>query len=795
MIDGIGQFLSEILTPAFLVDWATMAVSLFNVIVLLWLGLTVVLNAETPRWGVWLAGGGLILGGLFFVAHTAMLGHGLDDVGAGMDFWWQAGWIPVVILPYVWYGVMLWYSGFWDGHNGAVRRRHLLPFTLASLMLAGLAVLFVFFNPLPSYAELVQLSTHPIRVGLTRLQVLVVFYPVYAILCMGLSLDVVMRPEPSGRVMGDLARRRARPWLTATSVVLLAVGVLVAWVIIWLVLGVHNNTLAPVSTDLESPVYWFDLVTSLLVAIAICLLGQAIVSYEIFTGKILPRRGFVRQWRSALLLAVVYSLLVGGSLARQPHPVAGQSGLLLTTVLMSTFFALFSWRAYVERERYIDNLRPFVTSQGLFDELLARTGDDRPLSGNGAGATYKLGIATYADRHDVQNQQGEHGELPTPHIAFAALCHNVLGVRVGYLMAVGPLSPLVGPPLAYPAGREVSLPSISEITNKLESPQTMYVPMNPERWGGASWAVPLWSERGLIGVLLLGEKLDGGLYAQEEIEIARATGERLIDTQASAQLAQRLMHLQRQRLAESQVLDRRARRVLHDDVLPLLHTALLELMTEEGSVKSAGRRPKAAQTGVIDADDSRQAALGNLSQAHHLISDLLRDMPSTAAPEIGRLGLVGALRKVVNEEFATAFDSVEWQVDAQAQERASDISPLSAEVLYYAAREAIRNSARYARHNAHGEQGRPLHLKIAVLWHDGLEIVVEDDGAGIAGGRHVPDNSDGTNGSGPHSGSGQGLALHSTMMAVVGGSLGVESAPGEYTRVALSLPMGVDTSA
>ena len=87
------------------------------------------------------------------------------------------------------------------------------------------------------------------------------------------------------------------------------------------------------------------------------------------------------------------------------------------------------------------------------------------------------------------------------------------------------------------------------------------------------WAVPLWSERGLIGVLLLGDKRDGGLYTQEEIEIARASGERLIDTQASAEMARRLMALQRQRLADSQVLDRRARRVLHDDVLPRLHTA------------------------------------------------------------------------------------------------------------------------------------------------------------------------------------------------------------------------------
>ena len=81
---------------------------------------------------------------------------------------------------------------------------------------------------------------------------------------------------------------------------------------------------------------------------------------------------------------------------------------------------------------------------------------------------------------------------------------------------------------------------------------------------------------------------------------------------------------------------------------------------------------------------------------------------------------------------------------------------------------------------------------MAVLWHEGLEIVVEDDGAGIEGGNRTLAGS--TNGSGPQSGSGQGLALHSTMMAVVGGSLGVESAPGEYTRVSLSLPVGRRTS-
>jgi signal transduction histidine kinase len=35
---------------------------------------------------------------------------------------------------------------------------------------------------------------------------------------------------------------------------------------------------------------------------------------------------------------------------------------------------------------------------------------------------------------------------------------------------------------------------------------------------------------------------------------------------------------------------------------------------------------------------------------------------------------------------------------------------------------------------------------------------------------------------------GHGLALHSTMMAVIGGSMTVESAPGQHTRITLEVP-------
>ena len=39
----------------FYLDWAIMAVSLFNTILLIWLGLTVLLNSDRHTWGIWIS--------------------------------------------------------------------------------------------------------------------------------------------------------------------------------------------------------------------------------------------------------------------------------------------------------------------------------------------------------------------------------------------------------------------------------------------------------------------------------------------------------------------------------------------------------------------------------------------------------------------------------------------------------------------------------------------------------------------------------------------------------------------
>ncbi|MDQ3816019.1 MAG: hypothetical protein M3347_19090 [Armatimonadota bacterium] len=711
-------------TGQFILYWASLTVLLFNTILLFWLGLIILLNVERHTWGSWLAAVGLLIGGAFFAAYIAGLDYALEDLVRGIHTWWYPSWGAVIALPFGWYLLMLWYTGFWDARQSPLHHRHRPWFFLTFLLALLLVGLVLYFSPQRVLAQVAHPSSSETG-AFDKFPLLILLYPIYIVLCVSLALDALHRPEPSGRLMGDLARRRARPWLIASSLVQLLVSLLVAGMMLGVIVQAWRRGIGGLYALPGPVVDWFEFIVPTLIAISIVLLGKAVVSYEIFTGKTLPRRGFLRQWRYIVLVAAGYSLLVGWSLMQAWRPVYG---LLMTAVLMSIFYALFSWRSYGEHEQYMTQLRPFVTSQHLYEHLL----------------TYSSPVPT------------EHNQPVDAATPFRALCEDVLGARVAALVALGPLAPLVGPPLIYPLNTPLLLSELGKITSQFTSPKAMCISLDPTQYGGAVWAIPLWSERGLIGVLLLGEKWDGGLYTQEEIEIARASGERLIDTQASAVLAHRLMALQRQRLAESQVLDRRGRRMLHDDILPRLHTAMLALSN-----------PQSYQ------DGAPQDALSLLAEVHHQISNLLREMPTTTAPEVARLGLVAALRCVVDEELGGAFDDVTWQIEPQAEQEMKNIPSLTAEVLFYAAREAMRNAARYGRH---GEADRPLHLRIALLWRDGLEIVIEDDGVGL----EASGSSAG--------GSGHGLALHSTMMAVVGGQLSTESAPGQFTRVVLTLP-------
>jgi signal transduction histidine kinase len=284
------------------------------------------------------------------------------------------------------------------------------------------------------------------------------------------------------------------------------------------------------------------------------------------------------------------------------------------------------------------------------------------------------------------------------------------------------------------------------------------LPLDPAQHRELRWAIPLWAERGLIGALLLGEKRDGGLYTQEEIEVARAGAERIVDMLAGEQMARRLMELQRRRGVETRVMDLKTRRALHDDVLPTLHAAALRLNSLSHNEPAVGE------------------AIQALADVHRQIAALIHAPTPTAIPN--GCNLLEALRIVVDQEFAGEFESVSWKV---ADELPS-LEPLTQEVVFCAAREAVRNAAVHGR----GERSeRLLNLTLEIRHDDALSVAVKDDGVGLAFPLRFSEGPE----SEPPTGSGGGLALHSTMLAIVGGYLVVESTPDGGTQVVITLPL------
>jgi signal transduction histidine kinase len=699
----------------FFLDWAALAVSLFNAILLLWLGLTVLLNAERRTWGAWLSAFALLAGFLFFLSHTILLSYGLDLPAGTLNFWWQMGWVPLVGIPLAWYAIMLWYSSHWQTPTvpASLGRRSIFWLCLVIAVFITGALLFA--SPLPSASQLTRydLTANPAWHGFP---VLILFYPLYALLCTVLSIEALLHPAPALRVMGEFARQRARPWLVSASVLLLVVSLLAAGVVGWLALFVYTQ---PFSPQLMPTLVGFDLFIAALIAATILVVGQAVVSYEVFTAKILPRQGLLRYWRRAVLLGAIFSGMMSWGTLLPLRPIYN---LLLSSALVTLFFALLSWRSYVEGDRTIEILRPAAARQ--------------------------------------ENELAPGMEMQLP---FQVLCAQVLDARAALLVPLGQFAALASPPAAYPPDQPPHPPDLAELVTRIGKAQPLCLPLAPQRNSSLSWAVPLWNEGGLTGLLLLSDKRSGSLYTQEEMEIARSVCERLIGNRVSAELRRRLLLLQRQHLMDSQVADRRTRRSLHDEILPDLHALILALSS-----------PAAA-------DPQINEAVEGLSQIHGKIADLLHNLPPAVEPEFSRSGLVAALQQTLQREFPGSFDAVTWRIDETAEQKSLSLPGTAREVLFYAAREAIRNAARHA---GSTEDTQPLKLNLQFAWEKGLKISIEDNGIGLPtreledGKDNLPSNS-------------RGLALHSTLMAVIGGSLTLESDPGAFTRLTLFLPENV----
>ncbi len=693
------------MTGLFTLDWAILSISLFNTIVLFWLALTVLLNCNHHNIGVWMMGGGLILGGTFFVSHTAILGQSLNLNLDGLNFWWQYGWVPVTLAPLTWYSVILWFYGFWDGNRSATRKRHSWWLVCAIAIGTILAFTLVGLKPIPDFANLIQLnlSASPTIYGIP---ILLIGIPAYMVLCIGLSLDVLIRPDAASSITTQMGRQRARPWLLATASSLLLVSVLVTYIVIRVVVESRMGSLFNIQSE---TIGVFDLLLSTIIAAAIVLLGQAIMAYEVFTGRVLPRRELNRQWRTVVIGAVGISTITGWSLVEALRPIYI---LLLLTGLMTCFYALYSWRTLIEHDGFVRRLRPFASNQKLVSQII----------------------------NPIDDQYSHASKL------FQITCSEILNTSTALLVPLGPLAPMVGKPLCFPIGNSVVSLKLPDHLDRVA------VALAPKDYQGFDWVIPLWAERGLSGALYIAHKQDRGFYTQEEMDLAQASGERIIDLLAAEQMTKRLMQIQRKRSAENSIIDLRTRRKLHDDVLPGLHEVILRLSSQKGR------------------EQTQNENITLLTKVHQEIAGLIR-LPLPLLDAVDKENeLLSALRSLIDTEFSKSFDQIYWKITTDSIPLTA---PLVKEVLLGAVSELVRNAAVHGR----GNKDQALVLTITVERSTNLYICIADNGVGLAAETEKSEL-----------GSGSGLGLHRTLLAVIGGNCIIEQASPNGTQSTIILP-------
>jgi two-component sensor histidine kinase len=490
------------------------------------------------------------------------------------------------------------------------------------------------------------------------------------------------------------------------------------------------------------------------VALVILLIGYSIVRHGILIERSLSRRGFLEQWRGTVIVSAGVSVIIV-LLVNLTHSSLG--GLLIITSLATAAYALFTWSSYTAHDRYIALLGPFVRSTSL---------------------RHWLNTDLQKTEQDLEN-------------LFYHLCHNVLGVQCAYLAVLAgsvrrrfsyrwPVSSLANGALFSPLGDKKLLEKHATDRKRLngvsETPSRIQLFVNEVPM--ICWVLPIHDERGLVAMLYLGPRKDGAALTDEDMNLAHACGQRILDTLGDHEAMQAVAGLLRRRIVDVKLLGAQQRRVLHDEILPQMHLALLQLETLR-SQSSVGNGAKPSQDGANMNAHAIDETIALITDTHRRLAAMMRATAPSAPHRLEQDGMMSAIRTMLEQDFQYAFDEVEWCVSDEAAATIDEVMPPAiAELVFAAVQEALRNAARHARGS---DEHRHLRLLFKASWNEverSLEVIVADDGVGISAASSAT------------SGTGGGLLTHSALLAIAGGSLTIKSAPGEGVTVRILLPAG-----
>ncbi|GHO86192.1 sensor histidine kinase [Dictyobacter formicarum] len=778
-------------TPALLLQTLALALSIFNLIAFLWLAFTVWLNGDRRSMIARVGVVGLGLAALFFFIHALLISGSLSIATGGpisADFLWRLIWFPAIGVPYIWFVIGLYYASFLNSKWS--RRR---PYLLISSALLGCSVLlilivnratFTFKGTLLLLAYGSDISSGSPRGPSLPLLVLPIFLA-YVTFCV---IGPWFTPARVGRLLNALWRfgimrvrtrslRRslvdafwddqidvenleepvlswhlARPVLLLAALLMvcltLSLGVLGVWSMInWVKIQENGGLPATYLTNpntIPTNLILLDIYATGCVALIVLLIGYSIVRHGILIERPLARRGFFEQWRGIVFVATAIALFIS-FLMWITHSSLGS--LLLITIIATGAYALFTWSSYTAHDRYVSLLGPFLRSTSVRHWL----------------------------NTDLQKTEQNMEAL------FFHLCKEVLEVRCARLVVLtGPVRrsfsyrwSIVDMPenAEELSGIELNEPVLSEI----KGPKVLRSDLHAYRirvllqgLPVICWVLPIYDELGLVARLYLGPRQDGGAFTNEDMDLAQACGQRILDTLRDHEAMLAVAGLLRRRVVDVKLLGAQQRRVLHDETLPMLHLALLRLETVRSLHAQDSETPERFEQALHE-------AVGSISSVHRQLASMMRAMSTGAPHRLERDGMMAAIHTMLEQDFQQAFDVVEWNVSEETAQVIDDVVPPAiAELIFAAVQEALRNAARHARGS---DIHRRLRLTLSAFCNPHLEVEVADDGIGIvAAGCST-------------TGTGGGLLTHSALLAIAGGTLTVKTTPNEGVCVRIFLPI------
>ena len=799
--------LHHLLEPAYLLQAIVLALSIFNLIAFLWLAITVWLNGDRRSGIARLGVVGLGLSALFFFIHALLVSSPLTPTsGVSLqEFLWHLIWLPALGVPYIWFAIGLYYAAL---INKAWRKRRPLLLAISGILGCSILILLVLNQSTFTYVGTLRLIAFSdalndlgasVFSSVVLLPVLFLCYFTFCAIGPWFTLGRVTRLlralwyALTKRQVGMSGLRRAlvdafwddptdvelleepllswhlaRPGLLLAALLMAVLtttlGILVIQSVAnWVQFGHHLPIPATVEPSIpvgSSLVDRFPLNLTVLdlsangaVALVILLIGYSIVRHGILIERSLARRGFFEQWRGIVIVATATAIFI---VFLVNFTNSSPGALLLITSLATVAYALFTWSSYTAHDRYIALLGPFVRSTSL--------------------------------RHWLNtNQQKTEQDLEN---LFFHLCHDVLAVRFAYLTIIAgsvrrnfsyrwPVETMLE--LVLPKKRNEPVDGLSSRSRikedgiAPEAPKRVHITLHGQPM--ICWVLPIYDELGLVATLYLGPREDGGAFTDEDMNLAHACGQRILDTLGDHEAMQAVAGLLRRRIVDVKLLGAQQRRVLHDEILPQMHLALLRLETLRSLPDANANPPLSLESSELCREQALNEVIDQISGAHRRLANMMRTTAPGAPHRLERDGMMHAIHTMLEQDFQNAFDEVEWCVSEETAVCIDEVTPPAiAELIFAAVQEALRNAARHARGS---DVHRRLHLILkASFSHEApyLEVIVADDGVGIV------------SASGSTTGTGGGLLTHNALLAIAGGSLTVKSAPEEGVTVRILLP-------